>query len=292
MYRYSLHIALSGLFLCGVWAGCNVFEGIGEDAGSDDPQVLLHDARAALDRDEPETAVGYLERAFELDPDDPEIRIELTGARFAAADVDLITLKGLVEHINSGAGLQASASRRAGKANGRYCTFDADPATLEVFDYTSAPEYQRFREVIETFIEARDLLDGIRLADRERLTEALRAEWYLLRAFTRIVLAIDAINAEVERIEATLYRVPDRGNSIGICAVSEDALDAAKVHIRCDLLPQILQGLDELRARSDLLDDAEIGGVIADLERAVDVVGAQLDINVIRFCSVSAGGGV
>lgn len=277
---------LGGLLLGGVLAGCNVFGGIGED--SDDPQVLLRDARAALDRGDPQTAVGYLEQAFEMDPNDPEIRIELAGARFAVAEIDLLTLKGLVEHINGGASSQARASG-AGKAGGAHCTFDADPETLESFDYTAAPEYQRIRAEIEMFVDARDLLDGIRPADLAALPEETRARWYLVRAFTRIALAIDAIHDEGERIDAALYRLPAEQNSIGICAASASALEAAEARIKCDHLSQILQGLDELEQRSLLLDDADISGIIDELRQAVDVVGAQLGSNVIRFCSTRAG---
>lgn len=289
MSSYLLRAALSGLLLCGVLAGCNVFDGIG--AESDDAQVLLQDARAALDRGDPHEAVRYLERAFELDPTDPEIRIELAGARFEATDLDLITLKGLTEHISGTArpSEATAAVRVGGKAEGGYCTFGTDPGGLDVFDYTAAPEYQQVRAEIETFVAARDLLDAIRPVDLEALPEETRAQWYLIRAFTRIALAVDAINGEVERIEATLYRVPGPQDSIGICAISKSALEEAEARIKCTHLPQILKGLDELAVRSRLLDEAEVSGLIDDLQQAVDVIGAQLNSNAIRFCTTTAG---
>lgn len=286
MHRYSLRATLWSLLLCGVLAGCNVFEGIGSD--SDDPQVLLRDARVALDRGDVQAAIDDLERAFELDSTHPEIRIVLAGARFKAADLDLITLKGLIEHINGVTETSSASQSVRHKANDAYCTFSADGGELEAFDYTEAPEYQHIRAEIETFVAVRDLLDGVRPSDLEELPEEVRAQWYLTRAFTRIALTIDAINEEVEQTEATLYRLTQQQNSIGICAASRPALEAAEVRIKCEHLPQIVQGLDELTVRSQLLDEADISGVIDDLRQAVDIVGAQLNSSVIRFCSVTA----
>jgi len=259
MHKSPVRAAVCVFFLCGMLAGCNVFDGLGEEGDSNDPYVLLRDARAALSRGEPQEAVRYLERAFDLDPNNPEVRIELVGARFAAAEVDLLTLGRLVDHINGEGDTTSTALNAAwqGKANGAFCTFDADPSELEMFDYTSAPEYQQIRDHIDTFVAAHDLLEGIRPAALGGLSEEARAQWYLTRAFTRIALAIHAINEEVARIDATLYRLPRFRNSIGICAASESALDQAEARIKCDLLPQILVGLDELEMRSQLLDDAD-----------------------------------
>lgn len=289
IYRRGLHVALGALLIGSVLAGCNVFGGL-DAADDEDPQVLLRDARAALERGDPQAALDDLERAFALDPTDPEIRIELAGARFAVAEIDLLTLKGIVDHIN---GEPANKTRKthatgARKAADRHCTFDEDPETLESFDYTEAPEYQQIRAEIEMIIDTRDLLDGVRPADLAALPEETQARWYLARAFVRIVLAVDAIHAEGEQIEATLYRLPAAQNSIGLCAASASALEEAEARIKCDHLPQILQGLDELKQRSTLLDDAEVSGIIEELQQAADVVGAQLDSNVIRFCSTVA----
>ena len=280
-------------FLCAaLLVGCNVFDGLGGEGESDDPNVLLQDARAALSRGEPQAAVRYLERAHALDPSNPEVRIELVGARFAQAEIDLITLRSLINYINGEEEEPAAAAARTHsqqpQANGDFCTFDADRSALEEFDYTSASAYQAIRDQINTFEAAHELLDGIRPAALNDLPDAVRARWYMSRAFTRIALAIDAINSEVEQIEATLYRLPSLQNSIGICAASEQALSKAEARIKCDHLPQIVVGLEELEMRNQLLDNADVSGVLDDLRQVVDIVGAQLDSDVIRFCSTRA----
>lgn len=286
--RAVLHLVVCAFVCAALLAGCNVFDGLGDEGDSGDPNVLLQDARAALSRGEPQVAVQYLDRAYSIDPSNPEVRIELAGARFAQAEVDLLTLRELVTHINGDEGSVAPATLTPKQDHGPFCTFDADRSGLEEFDYTSAPAYQAIREEIATFEAARELLDGIRSAAFSELPEETRAQWYLARAFTRTALAIDAINREVERIEATLYRLPSVQNSIGICAASEQALSRTEVRIKCDHLPQIVVGLEELEIRNWLLDDADVSGVLDDLRQAVDVVGAQLDSDVIRFCSTNA----
>ena len=277
-------------------AGCNVFDGLGGEGESEDPEVLLQDARAALSRGEPEAAVRYLERAYSLDPTNPEVRIELVGARFARAELDLITLQQLVDDINGEADNGetdppvASARRHevAHQEQDGFCTFDEDRSSLEEFDYTASSAYQSIQVQIDTFRAARDLLDGIRPVVLNSLPDRVQAQWYLTRAFTRVALAVSAVNEEVEQIDATLYRLPSLQNSIGICASSEQALSEAEVQIKCDHLPKIVRALDELEMRNQLLDNPDISGVLDDLRLAVDVVGAQLDSDVIRFCSGGA----
>lgn len=283
--RIALWVTVGGAMLL---AGCNVFEGFGEEGAGNDPQVLLQDARTALDRGDASTALTYLERAFALSSQDPEIRITLGQARLAVADIDLFTLKGMVDHINEAGTEPVVTSAVRAKNDGSFCTFEEDPASLVIFDYTAAPEYQQIRDQIETLLDVRDLVARIPASDRDALSESVRAEWYFVRAFTRIALAIDAINGEVERIDATLYRVPSRENSLGICAASEAALEEAEARIKCDHLPQILTGLDELEVRSQLLDEADVSGVLDDLQVAANVVGAQLESSIVRFCSTNA----
>lgn len=79
--------------------GCNVFEGTQEEGTGDDPEVLLQDAEAALQRDEPKLAVAYLKRAVELEPVTTslgaQIRIQLSTAHLRAVGVNIMTLKQL-----------------------------------------------------------------------------------------------------------------------------------------------------------------------------------------------------
>lgn len=90
----------SCFLLTALLAGCSALDTAPGEGESDDPNVLLRDAEAALQRNEPALAVDYLRRAADLQPlDTPlgiNVRIRLSTALLETAGVDALTLQQMV----------------------------------------------------------------------------------------------------------------------------------------------------------------------------------------------------
>ncbi len=122
-------------------AGCNVFEGAQEEGTSNDPEILLLDAEAALQRNEPDLAVQYLERAEALEPENTalglRIRAKLSTALLRSVDVDILTIHQLATPFTD-LPTAYPGSVSAAKTTGLGCKFPAThPST--VFDPRSNP---------------------------------------------------------------------------------------------------------------------------------------------------------
>lgn len=68
--RLWMVILLGLLFII----GCNIFEPFHSEGKSDDVEVLLEDAKAALANNQPEKALEYLDKAMRIDPNHPAVR--------------------------------------------------------------------------------------------------------------------------------------------------------------------------------------------------------------------------
>lgn len=258
MQNSSLRILPLALAACLLVVGCddNVFSGLNSEGTSDDPQVLLADARAALVQGDTAQAIDYLERAHEVDPDNAEVRVELVGTKFEKHDVDLLTIREIGEYIaNSN---KATATAKAGEPY-YVCSFEGDPSTYPAFDYAQAPAFQRLAELSGLFEEAITLLGDLDPAQVD-LPRDLKARMLLIRAFTRAFQTIVEIDTSVKELGAELFRLPS--GAIGVCAdatqlssISEaqQIVDDIEQLTECTLLPGYDRAMDELRARNELL---------------------------------------
>ena len=82
-------------------AGCNAFEFMYEEGNSDDPDIILDDARIALQNGDTEKAIELLEKALDKAPDSQEIKIELASALFQHRDIDLLVMKDMADYISN-----------------------------------------------------------------------------------------------------------------------------------------------------------------------------------------------
>jgi tetratricopeptide (TPR) repeat protein len=274
------------LVLALVLTGCsdNLFSSFDSEGTSDDPDVLLADARAALAKGDTTRAIDYLERAHDMDPDHAEIRVTLVGTRFEQNDVDLLTIREIGMYIAN-----ASKAARAKSAGTYVCSFDGDPSTYESFDFALAPAFQRLAALTDLFNEAETLLGGLDAVEAD-LPDDLRARMLLIRAFTRAFQTIVAIDAEVKSLGVELFRLP--GGDIGICADqsqfdsvsdAQALVDSLQELIVCTLLPNYEGALDDLRTRNQILGGDDDNIVLSAMSDALDAMRDSIDAT----CSTS-----
>ena len=262
---------VAGLLLTG--CSDNLFSGLDSEGTSDDPQVLLADARAALANGDTTRALDYLERAHEIDPDHAEVRVALVGTKFEKHDVDLLTIREIGSYIANG------SKAATAKAGGTYvCSFEGGPSTYDAFDFAAAPAFQRLVNLNNLFTEAETLLGDLD-ATQADLPDDLRARMLLIRAFTQAFQTIVSIDAEVKEMGVELFRLP--GNEIGICAdasqfngisAAQQLVDDIQQLILCTLLPNYENALGDLRTRNEILGGNPDNVVVSVMSDALDAM--------------------
>jgi tetratricopeptide (TPR) repeat protein len=274
----SLGLALlAGLLL----AGCsdNLFSGLQSEGTSDDPQVLLADAQAALAKGDTTRALDYLERAHDLEPENAEVRVTLVGTRFEKHDVDLLTIREIGQYIASGGNPSVTA-----KAAPNYvCSFEEDPSNYATFDFAAAPSFQRLVDLNDLFADAETLIGDLD-ATQVDLPDDLRARMLLIRAFMQAFKTIKEIDYEVKQLGVQLFRLPN--NDLGICADAnqlssisdaQQIVDDIQDLITCTLLPGYEQAMEDLRTRNRLLNGSEDNIVIDVMSDALDAMRNSLN---------------
>ena len=284
--------ALLLLFLAGpLVAGCNIFEGFSEPGTSDDPEVLIEDADLALQQGQPQKALAYLEKAVERDPNHARARAKLAVVQLQAHDIDVLTLKGLVDGFREEAGGQAGK----GASDGEVCLYEPSPGlTATPFSYLTSPEYQRIsdaRRVLwdanangERFMEAYISASAGNLSPANYGTEAERTRLFE-QAMKHILSSSDGLSTAEARQEAAEFLITygiaefsvslvalqqpifdyglqwvrlqkdGRETGISICAPTREKLDAALGAVACEV-PQLRSGSIALRTRAENLEGA------------------------------------
>ncbi|MEZ4700037.1 MAG: tetratricopeptide repeat protein [Rhodothermales bacterium] len=248
MKRTSVLFAVvSMLFMS---TGCNVFESFYRDGSSDDPEVLLDDARYALQNGDPDKAVALLEKAYAKDSTDPEIRVELSSALFQANDIDLLLMKDLAEFISE------DAVAGSGKWSGAppACTFEGSSDGLTEIRFADEAAFIALfsnRDVLDRAIALLgDLLETEVDLDPNQLSNA-----HLMHAISMMATMVLDIQGKADELGATLYRVSQNG--IGYCAPDQHALQALQSYIVCEKVLDIDAAIDDLAIRQELLGSTE-----------------------------------
>jgi len=283
----SLPRTLGGVLVLAVLlTGCsdNLFSSFDSEGTSDDPDVLLADARAALAKGDTSRAIDYLERAHDIDPEHAEVSVTLVGTKFEQNDVDLLTIREIGMYIADG-----SKAAVAKSSHTYVCSFDGEPSTYEPFDFAQAPAFQRLVDLADLFTEAESLVGDLDAVEAD-LPDDLRARMLLIRAFTRAFQTIVAIDAEVKQIGVQLFRLPD--GDIGICADqsgfdsisdAQALVDSIQELIICTLLPNYEGALGDLRTRNEILGGGEDNIVLSVMSDALDAMRNSIDAT----CSAS-----
>lgn len=260
--------------------GCNAFEFM-HDEDSNDPDVLLEDARIAMQNGDPQQAVDFLEKALEKAPQNPEIRIELSAALFQANDIDLLVMKDLAEFISD----DQAAANRAGdivQKSAPACNFrdEIDTTTRITFDID--PAYLQLLNNVDVLDRAVELLaNTLESEAASALSDHVRSNAHLMRAIANMATSVIAIKQQADASEATLHRL--RNGNIGYCAADEQALAQLETFILCEQLPVIDEAVADLVNRQALFSTGE-----SELADAVTAARAEISNAITRSCQSSS----
>ena len=127
---FSRYVYVGLLALCsvGLLGGCNVFGSGSLDEG-DSVDELVADADVAMTKGNYDAAVESLEKAYDEEPDNPEVRIKLSKALYGQQGITVVDLKRVVDYI-SGLEEDQAKSKSLGK-NSYECSVESaepDPA--------------------------------------------------------------------------------------------------------------------------------------------------------------------
>lgn len=281
------------LVLCSalVLGGCNVFETFYEEGTSSSAEVLLQDARAALERGDAEKAKAYLQRAHENDPSNAEVRVELSAVELQANDITVLGIKALADHIQDAAadGGQRSltpdaplvaAGTHTFNNTVRVCNFDeARYPEARVFEYTALEAFERIQQREAVLARVHELLREI---DGESLARRQHARLLLMDAIVRIARTVLTLQDAADRAGVTLYRLSDDG--IGVCANADEVLRAFEGVLKCELVADLSRARGSLQARLELLDNPR-GSASAEILSVLDEAIARLNEQVDLDCA-------
>jgi tetratricopeptide (TPR) repeat protein len=262
----QIHLLLMVVSMLFMSAGCNVFEPFYSEGASDNPDVLLDDARYALMNGDPDKAVSILEKAYAIDSTNTEVRVELASALFQANGIDLLMMKDLAEFITESSG---SAGAFAGKnpdknfGNPLACSFVGTSSDYQALQFETEPAYLTIIEHSAVIDRVAALIEGI--ADTgDDLSANARANQQMTRAIANLAAAIKLITGAAEQAGGGIYTI---GNGVGYCAPDEVALQALEATIICEAVPYLDRAVEALAARQAILDsdDAEFFELVQDV---------------------------
>ena len=239
-----------------VAGSCNAFEFMYEEGDSSDPEVILQDARIALQKGDTQKAIDLLEKALETAPENVEIRIELSSALFQGSDIDLLTMKELADFISN-----AEPNIVAGKntSNQSVCNFSQSPASTRILEFETTGAYLTLHSSQEVIARALELLsENSQFEASSELASHLTGNAYLIRAIASMGKAILDIKKEVDASDATLHQLSN--GSIGYCAPDPASLSHIEEFVLCRQLPMIDSAIDDLISRQESLgiEDSEL----------------------------------
>jgi|GEM_PF-2900447 len=257
-------------------AGCNAFEFM-YDENSNDPDIMLEDARIALQSGDAEKAIELLERALENAPESQEIKIELASALFQANEIDLLTMKDMAEFISDSESASASKTTQSYNAT---CSFNEAPATTRTLHFEAEDAYLQLLGNTETLERTLDLLAAsLNIDAPSDLADTIIGNAYLMRAIASMGQSVLDIKAKADSLGATLHQRSN--NTIGYCGPTPEALAEIESFVLCEQLPVFNTAVEDLLFRQNLLGLTE--------SELVDAVGrARDELNNTTSLSCSA----
>ena len=264
-----------------VFAGCNVFEGLYDEGASDDPEVLIADADAALQRGEPDKAVQYLEKAFEAKPQDPEIRTKLSTALLQQADISVITMIDLAEDITGNQNGSKSGRAFSGSAlkSGSQLACNFTGVAVEQIDLTTNPSYQEVARHVATLRRVKALLDAVvsSAANLNSPPPHLQNAALLSQAVTTVLVVLFDVQEKTDDLGATLWRLANK--DVGLCADDEAALLEIQTFIKCEQIPEMQDALDLLKQRlGGSGDESAAKEAIDEIQESIDLLESQIQV--------------
>ena len=250
--RYLLAVnPFFALALCMlIAAGCNAFEFMHEAGDTNDPYVLLGDARLAMQNGDAAQAATLLEKALAKAPENQEIKIELASALFQANHIDLHLMKDLADFI---ADRESSNISKIQPASINNCSFDASFSSHRKLKFDEVDAYTQLLNNTETLERTLNLLSES--LDGQDLSTYFIGNAYLMRAIAAMGTSIVKIKARADSLNASLYQHPQ--GYIGYCAPTQAAREEIETYVLCEKLPVVNAAIDDLLYRQSLLGIAD-----------------------------------
>lgn len=153
----NVKVAFSATFVvCVVLTACNVFDGLYDEGTSSEPDVLLADARAAIQNGRTEDAVAYLRKAHQVEPANIEVRVELASALLLHHKIDILLVAELAHDVGPD---EDSASKGASCPDEEACNFDCSVMkSVTSFSYADSKAYLRLEQLLSVMDEIDDLV--------------------------------------------------------------------------------------------------------------------------------------
>ncbi len=219
-------------------AACNVFDGLYEEGTSSSSDVLLSDARTAIEDGRVDDAVRHLTKAHERHPKNVEVRVELATALLTQHKIDVLLISDLANQIE---GEIDGASKQSNCSEEHSCHFDCSAAkSARPFSYKDSEAYRTLEEALDV-LEQVDVLVSIPLEElgaepgRRFDTEEERRA-----LFEALVTKIEATNPSENprRIAATLLL------DAGITTLSTTLTDLEKSATELDITLYNVERMD------------------------------------------------
>lgn len=263
-WRDLLYVVALSVFVSVV--GCNVYDEVGPPATS--VEGLLADARIALTNEKPERAVRLLERAYEKDSTDVEVRVELANALYAVHDLDVFAVQAAAEQLNGGEPVsETDRSARDACSNGiapsrspeRFLSVSFDDESPLAMIAARRPQLQRVAHLLVEGVLAR------RLDAFAETSPMVRAKGYLLAGLTRTGRRLLDVRAAVRETESELYVDTETSSaSLVVCSPNTETRERVE-RAFCRLKSGIHQSLVWLRARNEHIHSDQSGLLIETL---------------------------
>ena len=205
-------------------SGCNVFDGLNSDPGTD-TEALIQDAQAALADGRTGEAVDLMERAYEEAPEQTAVRLELANALLEHHDLDLLTMYAVSTFL-TGSDDEDDAEQSASPASSSSaCTPGAPEAADEPLAFRTADAFAPIDRRPDVVRRAHGLVDDIQPEENRTAR--------IVGAATAMKGALQFYN-ETHRLNGTLART--ESNGLRICTNSSATLQ--------QLIPRVCEAAD------------------------------------------------
>jgi len=259
-------------------SACNVFETFYEEGTSTDAQLLMQDARAALERGDVEKARTYLERAHSKNPDNAEVRIELSSVELQINGISAVRVKELADYVQEANPPLTASGTYTFTNTDRACNFSrAQHPDPPVFDYEQLPAFQQLKAHEDVLARVNFLLAEV---EASGLARRQHARLLLMDSIVRIARATLALQDAATRASVSLHRLST--GAIGACADSDELLAAFEGVLKCELVAELFRARDGLQQRLDLLNNPEnaaANDILDALTEAIHRLGQEVDLD-------------
>ena len=284
---YSVAVVACGLF----FSACNTFEGFYEEGGSDEPAVLIQDAKFAMQSGSPEDAIAYLEKAIEQAPAESPVerraQMQLATALLQSSNVSVLTLEEMARDLSGQFEAQGGAVAFKGAFSSGFCSFPATHTNTVRINLRDIEGYDEIHQNADVLARVQQLVNDVldfdavhpgptydinahidSLRNHEGYTDDQIAETLLNGSVAYMGASYDAL---VDRsADVKWYAVTPPGAAdayLGYCAPSEARVEEVKAEAACHM-GDIGFSVDLLRARANL--DAFAGTLAEEVVELAD----------------------